>query len=312
MLVSIIVPCYNEEPVLQDFYQEFMKQCSQIDYELLFVNDGSSDGTIDVIRELTEKNERVHYLSFSRNFGKESAIYAGLCNAKGDYVAVMDADLQDPPELLPQMLEVIQSGAYDSVATRRGSRKGEPVLRSLLARLFYKVINHVSDADIVDGARDYRLMSRDMVNAVIAMSEYNRFSKGIFGWIGFRTYWMSYENIERKAGKTKWSVWKLTKYALDGIFNFSQAPLKFVSGMGLFTTFVAFVYIIYILISKEVTGNPIEGWTSTVSIVLFLGGLQLFSIGVIGQYVARIFLETKNRPHYIVSESDEDEVIKIK
>jgi len=312
MLVSIVVPCYNEEDVLPEFYEEFMAQCGQLDYELVFVNDGSRDRTLEILRAFAKKNERVHYLSFSRNFGKESAMYAGLCNARGDYVAVMDADLQDPPALLPQMLEKIQSGAYDSVATRRASRKGEPVVRSLLAKGFYKIINRVSDADIVDGARDYRLMSRAMVDAVIAMTEYNRFSKGIFGWIGFRTYWLPYENVERKAGKTKWNVWKLTKYALDGIFNFSHAPLKFVSGMGIFTTVAAFIYIVYILISKEVTGRPVEGWTSTVSIVLFLGGLQLFSIGIIGQYIARIFLETKNRPHFIIAEADRDDAIKIK
>ena len=303
MLISVVVPCYNEEEMLPVFLKEFKDMCKNLDYELWFVNDGSIDGTLEVLRGFSAKDERIHYLSFSRNFGKESAIFAGLCNAGGDYVTVMDADLQDPPELLSRMADILAEGRYDCVAAKRVSRKGEPIVRSLLSKGFYKLINKISDVKIVDGARDYRL---------IAMSEYNRFSKGIFDWVGFKTHWISYENVERKAGKTKWNIFGLIKYAVDGFFNFSQAPLRIVSSLGVLVTFFAFVYIIYIVYSKYVNGYSIEGWTSMTSIILFLGGLQLLSIGIIGQYIARIFLETKNRPHYIVSESDKDNIIKIR
>ncbi len=269
MLLSVIVPCYNEEEALPLFYEEAVRVLRSIDmdYELLFINDGSTDGTLNILRDLG-KNEHVFYLSFSRNFGKEAAMYAGFCNAKGDYVTIMDADLQDPPALLPQMLDIIQSGEYDSVATRRVDRKGEPPIRSWFARQFYKIINRISDADIVDGARDYRLMKRTMVDAIISMSEYNRFSKGIFGWIGFRTYWLPYENIDRVAGESKWSFWKLFKYALNGIINFSQAPLVISSLLGILITVVSFALIIFVVVRKLIYGDPVAGWASTICIII--------------------------------------------
>ena len=249
----------------------------------------------------------MQYLSFSRNFGKEAAMYAGFCNAKGDYVAVMDADLQDPPALLPEMLEKIRTGEYDSVATRRKDRRGEPPVRSWFARRFYRIINRISDADIVDGARDFRLMRREMVDAIVSMGEYNRFSKGIFGWIGFRTCWMSYENVDRVAGETKWNFWKLTKYALDGIINFSQAPLNIASWFGLFMTAFSFVMLILIVVRKLAFGDKVAGWPSLACIIIFIGGIQLFCLGVIGQYIAKIYMETKKRPHYIIAETNLDD-----
>ena len=238
-------------------------------------------------------------------------MYAGFCNAHGNYVAVMDADMQDPPSLLPEMMKVLESGAYDSVATRRMSRKGEPLIRSWFAKGFYGLINRISDADIVDGARDFRLMTRDMAQAIVSMSEYNRFSKGIFGWVGFRTYWMSYDNVERVAGKTKWSFWKLCRYAIDGIVNFSHAPLSMASWFGVFMTFVAFVMLVFIIVRKILMGDPVAGWASTMCVIVFIGGIQLFCLGLIGQYIAKIYMESKNRPHYIVSETNGDDVKKI-
>ena len=242
-MITLIVPCYNEQESLPIFYKEVTAVVQKIksDYELLFINDGSRDDTLTILRSLAKKDSHVTYLSFSRNFGKEAAMYAGFCNARGEYVAVMDADMQDPPSLLPKMLEILESGEYDSVATRRADRKGEPPIRSWFARKFYHIINKISDADIVDGARDFRLMKREMVDAIVSMSEYNRFSKGIFGWIGFRTYWLPYENVERVAGETKWNFWKLFKYAIDGIINFSQAPLSIASWFGIFMTFCSFL-----------------------------------------------------------------------
>ena len=312
--VTIIVPCYNEQESLPYFYQETVSVLQKInyDYEFLFVNDGSKDGTLPILRELAAQDEHMTYLSFSRNFGKEAAMFAGFCNASGDYVAVMDADMQDPPALLPQMLEILESGEYDSVATRRENREGEPPIRSFFARMFYRIINKISDADIVDGARDFRLMKREMVEAIVEMGENNRFSKGIFGWIGFRTYWLSYKNVERVAGETKWSFWKLFKYSIDGIVNFSQVPLSIASIGGIILTLVAFIMVIVVAIRKLIFGDPVDGWASLVCIITFIGGIQLFCMGIIGQYIAKIYLETKHRPHYIVLETNKKDIQRIR
>lgn len=314
MKLSLIIPCYNEEEALPFIYEELVrvaKELSSYEVEYLFINDGSTDGTLTKLKNLSSRDERVKYLSFSRNFGKEAAMYSGFCNADGDYVAVMDADLQDPPSLLPEMLKILETGEYDSVATRRVNREGEPPIRSFFARQFYKLINRISDADIVDGARDFRLMKRDMVEAIVRMSEYNRFSKGIFGWIGFRTYWLPYENVERVAGETKWSFFKLFKYALDGIINFSQAPLSLASFGGMFFTFAAFVMIIFIIVRRLIFGDAVAGWASLVCIVMFIGGVQMFCMGIMGQYMAKTYLESKHRPHYIVSETNCKNAVKI-
>lgn len=254
----------------------------------------------------------VKYYSFSRNFGKEAAIYAGLTNARGDYVVTMDADMQDPPALLPEMTRILESGEYDSIATRRVSRKGEPVVRSFCARCFYKLIRRISDADIVDGARDFRMMTRDMVNSVLALSEYNRFSKGIFGWVGYRTKWLEYENIERSAGETKWSFWKLFVYSLDGIVNFSNVPLMISSYLGILMTFISFVAIIFIIVRKLIFGDPVSGWPSLVCIITFVGGIQLFCMGIMGQYLSKAYMEVKKRPHYIIQKSNDKEAEKNK
>lgn len=313
-LISLIIPCYNEEESLKYLYEELNKvsaQMNQYDFEYMFINDGSSDKTLSVIKEYAKQDKRVVYLSFSRNFGKESAMYAGFCNAKGDYVAVMDADMQDPPSLLPEMIKYIESGEYDSVATRRVTRQGEPKIRSFFARQFYKLINKISDADIVDGARDFRLMTREMVDAIIQIGEQNRFSKGIFGWIGYRTKWLPFENVERVAGETKWSFWKLFKYSIDGIINFSQVPLAIASFMGLLFTFIAFVAIIFVMIRKFIWGDPVSGWPSLVCIITFIGGIQLFCMGIIGQYLSKTYVEVKKRPHYIVGETNSDTVKKV-
>ena len=276
-------------------------ECS---HEILFVNDGSKDHTLEIIKELAAGDESVKYLSFSRNFGKEAAMYAGFCNACGDYVAVMDADMQDPPSLLPEMVKILETGEYDSVATCRSNRAGEPRIRSFFAKRFYEIINCISEADIVEGARDFRLMKRKMVDAIISMSEYNRFSKGIFGWLGFQTFWLSYDNVERVAGETKWSFWKLFKYAVDGITNFSQAPLSIASWGGVLMTFLSFIMLLVIVIRRLIFGDPVAGWASTICIIIFIGGFQLFCLGIMGQYIAKIYLETKHRPHYIVSETN--------
>ena len=308
------MPCYNEQESLPYFYQETVSVLQKInyDYEFLFVNDGSKDGTLPILRELAAQDEHITYLSFSRNFGKEAAMFAGFCNASGDYVAVMDADMQDPPALLPQMLEILESGEYDSVATRRENREGEPPIRSFFARMFYRIINKISDADIVDGARDFRLMKREMVEAIVEMGENNRFSKGIFGWIGFRTYWLPYKNVERVAGETKWSFWKLFKYSIDGIVNFSQVPLSIASIGGIILTLVAFIMVIVVAIRKLIFGDPVDGWASLVCIITFIGGIQLFCMGIIGQYIAKIYLETKHRPHYIVLETNKKDIQRIR
>jgi glycosyltransferase involved in cell wall biosynthesis len=281
------------------------------EYELIFVNDGSRDSTLHILRELGTQDPHVRYLSFSRNFGKEAAMYAGFCHAQGDFVAVMDADMQDPPALLPEMVAILESGEYDSVATRRVSRKGEPPIRSWFARRFYELINRISDADVVDGARDFRLMKRDMVEAIVSMSEYNRFSKGIFGWIGFKTYWMEYENVERVAGETKWNFWKLFKDAIDGIINFSQVPLSIASWFGLGMTAVAFLMTAFVFVRKLLFGDPVAGWASMVCIIVFIGGIQLFCLGIMGQYIAKIYMEAKKRPHYILAETNIEDAKRI-
>ena len=307
--ISLIVPCYNEQEVLPIFYNETCKVIEKMDadFEFIFIDDGSKDNTVLIMRELAEKDDRVFYYSFSRNFGKEAGIYAGLSNAKGDICVVMDADMQDPPSLLPQMYDAIINEGYDSVATCRERREGEPPVRAFFARLFYKIINKISDADIKDGARDFRMMSRKMVDSIIELGEYNRFSKGIFGWVGFKTKWLPYENIERAAGNTKWSFWKLFKYSLDGIVNFSSAPLYISSLIGILFCIIAFISTIFFFVRKLMFGDPVTGWASTACIITFIGGIQLFCVGVLGQYMARMYLETKNRPKYIIRETNRKE-----
>ncbi len=312
--ISLIIPCYNEESCLGAFDKEADKVIAKLpgyEFEVLYVNDGSSDGTLEQIRRFAKERPYVRYLSFSRNFGKEAAMYAGFCNATGDYVAVMDADLQDPPELLPEMVRILEAGEYDSVATRRVDRAGEPPIRSFFARMFYKVINKISDADVVDGARDYRLMKREMVDVIVHMGEQNRFSKGIFGWIGFRTYWYAFENVERAAGESKWNFWKLFKYSLEGIISFSQMPLSIASWMGVGCTGISLLAILFIVIRRLVWGDAVQGWASNMCVMIFIGGVQLFCLGVIGQYIGKTYVETKKRPHYIVSECSDEHIQKI-
>lgn len=310
MKVSIIVPCYNEQEALPIFYEEINRilESMPCEYEILFIDDGSDDKTLDILKKIAGRNKMIKYISFSRNFGKEAAIYAGFCNVTGDYAVIMDADMQDPPALLPQMLEILLTGNYDSVAARRKNRVGEPVLRSWFARWFYRIINRISDADIMDGARDFRLMKKSMVDAIVKMGEYNRFSKGIFGWIGFHTYWLSYENQERVAGETKWNFWKLMRYALEGIIDFSQAPLSIASWFGVIMTACSFMAVVFIIVRKLLFGDPVEGWASLACIITFIGGVQLFCIGLMGQYIAKAYLEVKKRPHYIISESNQDNI----
>ncbi len=312
-MISLIIPCFNEQDALPYFYSEICKILDQMreEYELIFVDDGSTDKTLITIKLFAENNKNVVYFSLSRNFGKEAAMYAGFCNARGEYVAVMDADMQDPPCLLPEMLHILKEKEVDSVATRRISRDGEPLLRSWFAKQFYKIINRISDADIVDGARDFRLMKKDMVNAIVKMGEYNRFSKGIFGWVGFKTYWISFENVERIAGRTKWNFWKLFKYALDGIINFSQMPLSIASWLGIGMTGVSVIILLILIFRRLYFGDPVAGWASIVCIIIFLGGLQLFCLGVIGQYIAKLYMESKNRPHYIIADTNQEQIEKI-
>ena len=318
-LVSIVVPCYNEEKVLPLFYAEITKVMSQmqekypeLDFELLFINDGSKDGTLQEFRKMATMDHRVRYVSFSRNFGKEAGMYAGLQHAKGDYVVIMDADLQHPPAFLPQMYEYVKDGEYDCATTRRVSRKGESKIRSWFSRKFYKIMNHISQTEIVDGAQDFRFMTRQMVNAILEMKEYNRFSKGIFGWVGFRTYWLPYENVERVAGQTKWSFWKLFKYAVDGIINFSQTPLSAMFWFGMGMVAVSILVLIFLVVRRAVFGDPVAGWASTICVIIFIGGMQTFFLGVMGQYIAKTYMETKHRPHYIVSETNVEEPQKIR
>lgn len=306
-LCSIVVPCYNEVEMLPIFHREATSHISKIDgldYEFIFVDDGSTDGTLDVMKSLALSDKHVKYISLSRNFGKEGALFAGLEAAKGEYVVTMDVDLQDPPSLLPQMYETVSKGGYDCAATRRVDRKGEPPIRSFFARCFYKLINKISKADIVDGARDYRFMNRKMVNAIVSIQEYNRFSKGIFGWVGFRTKWLEFENTERVAGETKWSFWKLFLYSLDGIVAFSTAPLAIASVAGLIMFVLSLCFMIFIFIRAAIWGDPVSGWPSLVCIITFIGGIQLLCLGIIGTYLSKTYLEVKKRPIYIVGESD--------
>ena len=308
-LISIVIPCFNEQVMAPIFYAEMKKIMAAtqiVDFELIFVNDGSSDDTLVSMRTLARIDSRVRYLSFSRNFGKEAAMYAGLQSATGDYVAVMDVDLQDPPELLPSMYKTLKKEAFDCVGTKRVNRNGEPRIRSFFAKMFYKLINRISDNYIVDGARDYRLMTRRMVDAVLEMTEYNRFSKGIFTWVGFETKYIEYSNVERPAGKTSWSFWGLFKYSIDGIVAFSEAPLAIASVVGFITFLIALVMAVFFAIRTLIFGNPTSGWTSLVVIILALGGIQLLSLGILGKYISKTYLETKRRPLYILKETDED------
>ena len=305
-MISIIIPCYNEEDALPVYYQEMSKimaEMSEVKFELLFVDDGSSDRTLELLKDFNHKDPRCKFLSFSRNFGKESAIYAGLKNARGDYVATMDVDLQDPPGLLPEMYRILKEEDYDSVATRRATRTGEPKIRSLLSELFYKFINKISKTEIVNGARDYRLMDRMMVDAVLKMSEYNRFSKGIFGWVGFRTKWLEFQNVERSAGETKWSMKKLFFYSLEGITGFSVAPLALASIAGIVFCILAFLMIAVIIFKTLIWGDPVSGWPSLVCIIFLVSGIQLFCTGILGEYLAKTYLETKHRPIFILKDS---------
>ncbi len=306
-LLSVIVPCYNEEENIRDFYNELLKteaffKSKDVEFEIIYVNDGSKDGTVREVKKLHEEDERVHLINFSRNFGKEAGIYAGLQKSKGDFVVMLDCDLQDPPALLPEMYGYIVNDGYDSVATRRVTRKGEPPIRSFFARRFYSLINKMSRTEIVDGARDYRLMTRQFVDAILSMEEYNRFSKGIFGWVGFETKWLEYENIERKKGETKWSFWKLFVYALDGIIAFSTVPLAVASILGVVFCILAVILIIVTIVRKMVFGDPTSGWPSLVCIISLISGVQLFCLGIVGQYLSKTYLEVKHRPIYIVKE----------
>lgn len=305
-LLSVIVPCYNEEESVALFYEELLKnepffQEHQIELELLYINDGSRDRTVEEVKKLHEKDSRVHLVSLSRNFGKEAAMYAGLEHSKGDYVVMMDVDLQDPPALLPEMFTHIWEG-YDSVATRRVSRKGEPPVRSFFARMFYRLMKKISKTEIMDGARDYRLMTRQMVDAILSMQEYNRFTKGIFGWVGFNTKWLEFENVERARGETKWNFWKLFLYSLDGITAFSTVPLMLASVVGVLFCLLAFIMIIFIIVRKLIFGDPVSGWPSLVCIILMTSGVQFFCTGILGQYLAKTYMEVKHRPIYLVKE----------
>lgn len=305
-LLSVVVPCYNEEEVMPIFYNEIIKVVDKlktfVNFEIIFIDDGSKDDTLQVSKALSEKDNRVKYVSFSRNFGKESAIYAGLEKAKGDFVAIMDVDLQDPPALLIDMYRSIVDESYDCVSTRRVNRKGEPPIRSFFARCFYSLINKISKTEIVDGARDYRLMTRQMVESILSLKEYNRFSKGIFSWVGYKTKWVEYENVERAAGETKWSFWKLLLYSLEGIVAFSTAPLAIASVAGMILCVVAFVFICVIVGKTLILGDPVSGYPSLICTIMFIGGIQLFCIGILGQYLAKTYLETKDRPIYITKE----------
>lgn len=305
-LLSVIVPCYNEEENVPDFYEELMKnegffREKELEVEILYIDDGSKDGTALEVKKLHEKDERVHLLSFSRNFGKEAAMYAGLQRSKGDYVVIMDVDLQDPPALLPEMYAAMEEG-YDSAATRRVSRKGEPPIRSLFARLFYRLMKKMSKTEIMDGARDYRMMTRQMVDAILEMKEYNRFTKGIFGWVGFETKWIAFENVERRKGETKWSFWKLLLYSIEGMTAFSTVPLSFAAVVGVIFCALAFVMIVFIIVRTIIFGDPVSGWPSLVCIICLIAGVQLFCLGIVGQYLAKTYMEVKKRPIYLLKE----------
>ena len=305
-MLSIIIPAYNEEKCIKPAYNVINSLLAEnnIESEFIFVDDGSADDTYSKINELSLEADNIVGLHFSRNFGKEAAMYAGLQNAKGDYIVIMDADLQHPPSMLPQMYEGLQSGEFDCVAARREDRSGEPPLRSFFARCFYKLINRISDTEIVDGACDFRMMTRQMVNAILSMGEYNRFSKGIFGWVGFRTKWLPYENVARVAGETKWSFWSLLLYSMQGIVGFSTVPLALASVLGVALCVMALVMVVYIIIKTMMFGDPVNGWPSLACMVMFMGGIQLFCMGILGQYLAKTYLETKHRPIYILAETD--------
>jgi glycosyltransferase involved in cell wall biosynthesis len=308
-IISVIVPCYNEQEAIPFFYDEMTRvegTMPDYDFEIIFVNDGSKDRTMEMVLEYAAKDDHVKYIDFSRNFGKEAAIYAGLSYSVGDYVVMMDADLQDPPALLPEMVKAIEEEGYDSVATRRVTRKGEPPIRSFFARCFYKIINKMSKTEIVDGARDYRLMTRQFVNSILELGEYNRFSKGLFGWVGYKTKWIEFENVERVAGETKWSFWKLLLYSIEGIVGFSTAPLAFAAVVGVVFCFVAFLMICVIIVKTLILGDPTSGWPSMVCISLMIGGIQLFCMGILGEYIAKAYLEVKNRPIFICKNTNCD------
>ena len=306
-LLSIVVPCYNEEDTIKLFLAEAhrveLQLGNQLDFEYIFINDGSKDNTLNVLKEISNYNSNVHYLSFSRNFSKESAMLAGLEHARGDFITVMDADLQDPPELLIAMYDKIQEG-YDVVGTRRKNREGEPAIRTFFSKLFYKVINIISDTEIVDGARDYRLMTKQVVDSILEMGEVNRFSKGIFAWVGYDTYYIPYENRERVAGESSWNFWQLVRYSLEGYINFSEALLSIATYSGILSFIASIFGILFVVIRKLTVGGSVNGWASMIVVILFIGGLQLLCLGILGKYVAKIFLETKKRPVYIVKETD--------
>ncbi len=311
-LVSIVVPCYNEQEVLPMFYDEITKvtdgmsaKWPELEFEYLFINDGSKDNTLPILRSLADRDKRVRYISFSRNFGKESGMYAGLKNSRGDYIVVMDADLQHPPSFLPEMYSYVKDGEYDCATTRRVSRKGESKIRSWFARKFYKIMNKISQTEIVDGAQDFRFMSRQMVDAILDMSEYNRFSKGIFSWVGFSTRYIEYENVERPAGTSSWSFWGLFKYSLEGIMAFSTAPLAISSLLGIISCIIAFILMIVNVIKTLAFGEDVAGYPTTICVIFLLSGLQLFCTGILGQYLSKTYLETKHRPIYIAKETDE-------
>ncbi len=306
-LISVVVPCYNEEAVLPLFYQEITRVAGlmpEYNFEFLFVDDGSKDATLSILKDMSQKDTRVKYLSFSRNFGKEAAMYAGFSNVKGDYIAIMDADLQDPPSLLPEMMRAIEEEGYDSVATRRVTRKGEPPIRSFFARCFYRLMHRISKTEIVDGARDYRLMTRQFLNSLLELGEYNRFSKGLYGWVGYKTKWLEYENVERAAGETKWSFWKLLLYSIEGIVAFSEMPLALAGVTGLFFCLLAFIFIVVIIFRTLLFGDPVAGWPSMICVILLIGGIQLFCIGILGEYLSKTYLEVKKRPIYICKETN--------
>lgn len=307
-LLSIIVPCHNEEESVPLFYEKTVSVLKKmrVDYQLLFVDDGSKDKTLEKLKELNKKDKKVEYYSLSRNFGKESAMYCGLCNAKGDYAVIMDADLQHDPDLLPIMFDKVKNEGYDSCAARRMDRKGENKIRSFLSNSFYNVLNKLSDTEIVAGSMDFRLMNRKMLNAVLSMSEYNRFTKGIFAWVGFKTYWLEVENVERVAGKSSWNTFSLMKYAMEGIFSFSNKPLNIASWLGSLITLFAFVYLVFVIVKYCLYGDPVQGWPTMICIMLFLGGVQLLFMGIIGQYLGKTYLEVKKRPVYILGESSKD------
>lgn len=309
-LISVVVPCYNESEALPKFMEVLdgiIARMNYVDFQVVLVNDGSRDNTLEVMKKISADESVVKYVSFSRNFGKEAAMYAGLAHADGDYVAIMDADLQDPPEFLEEMYKAVTEERYDCAAARRVTRKGEPPIRSFFARMFYKLMAKMSTTEVVDGARDFRLMNRKFVDALLNCHEYNRFSKGMFGWVGFKTKWIAYENVERVAGQTKWNFWSLFKYSIEGIVAFSTTPLVFASFIGILFCFIAFIAVLFIVIRKFAFGDPVAGWASMTCIITFLGGLQLFFLGVFGQYLAKTYLEVKDRPIYIVSETDMEE-----